>query len=557
MKNHFLCYDADNAISSIEEAGVPEGSLKPIIAELYSSLKKDVLFIRKGENPLKYFVKYQQKSGYQLISDPESLSYEEAKKVVNTLNQRFFSNSWYVDSLRDEIIKLVIGNKKEDWLDLFKLTKSYLTELINLGYDARWIVLEAHKIFYRTCPISSPNIISDFLCGFDFKEKEYDVIAIVDRSVKSLFGDSKDSTVLSSFTPRTKSIKEINFLNKKSKERYVIMHVKAVDPFSAASRSQSQIDLLLSIRRMMDHDYKFEIEKIRWGVYDSNNWFIYIQKEKSAVQRVKMPPKKQMLSQLDRLVTAVGKTLNRRNYRDITAVVNALKFHSLSLDSNSKENQLLDLWAIFETLLDIQNNHTNDRIQQVCIYLVPILKRKYIYALFSQLSYDIKNFSEEWYHRIVGESTDTDEIVKKVCSFVLLPELSSLKDEFLASCDGFPLLRERIEYYARVLATPKHIFDFIEKHSERVRWQIMRIYRNRNLIIHNADSMPYLSLLVENLHAYVDDFLEYAMESLAHSHSLESMCQELFAEECEFMDQFQRSKEKEVSEKIIQRIILA
>ena len=56
--------------------------------------------------------------------------------------------------------------------------------------------------------------------------------------------------------------------------------------------------------------------------------------------------------------------------------------------------------------------------------------------------------------------------------------------------------------------------------------------------------MPYLNLLVENLHTYVDDFLQYAIQSLAKSHSLESMCLELFAQECEFMEQFQRGKEK-------------
>lgn len=73
-------------------------------------------------------------------------------------------------------------------------------------------------------------------------------------------------------------------------------------------------------------------------------------------------------------------------------------------------------------------------------------------------------------------------------------------------------------------------------------------------MIHNADSMPYLNLLVENLHTYVDDFLQYAIHSLAKSHSLESMCLELFAQECEFMEQFQRGKEKVISEETIERI---
>ena len=70
----------------------------------------------------------------------------------------------------------------------------------------------------------------------------------------------------------------------------------------------------------------------------------------------------------------------------------------------------------------------------------------------------------------------------------------------------------------------------------------MRIYRNRNLIIHNGESMPYLNLLIENLHSYVDDFLNYILTNAAEGHSINSMCQNLFAEECDWIADFSRSK---------------
>ncbi len=37
LNSHFLCYDATNAIESIEKAGVPEGTLKPIVVEVKGS----------------------------------------------------------------------------------------------------------------------------------------------------------------------------------------------------------------------------------------------------------------------------------------------------------------------------------------------------------------------------------------------------------------------------------------------------------------------------------------------------------------------------------------
>ena len=44
LNSHYLCLDAISAINGIEYSGVPEGTLKPIMEELYSELKKDPVF---------------------------------------------------------------------------------------------------------------------------------------------------------------------------------------------------------------------------------------------------------------------------------------------------------------------------------------------------------------------------------------------------------------------------------------------------------------------------------------------------------------------------------
>ena len=54
--------------------------------------------------------------------------------------------------------------------------------------------------------------------------------------------------------------------------------------------------------------------------------------------------------------------------------------------------------------------------------------------------------------------------------------------------------------------------------------------------------MPYLHLLIENLHSYVDDFLSYAIRSLSEGRDIESMCQELFVKECRWNAKFQKNK---------------
>ena len=255
-------------------------------------------------------------------------------------------------------------------------------------------------------------------------------------------------------------------------------------------------------------------------------------------------PYEQISESIDVVDKAMEKVIKGgMNLQDFAAVLNAIQYHSHSLDSLSEENQLLDLWSIFESVLDISNKHTSDRIQQVCMYLVPLLKQQYIYSLFNQLSSDIKAYNESKYNEIIDGAEDKKEIVKRVCYFTLLDSEKEKRETFLNSCIDFPLLKERIEYYNRCLKTPSDTYGFVEKHAQRVRWQIMRIYRNRNLIIHNGSKMSYMPLLIENLHSYVDDFLSYTIHCLAEGNDINSMCQDLFVKECKWNSIFQRQKE--------------
>ena len=36
----------------------------------------------------------------------------------------------------------------------------------------------------------------------------------------------------------------------------------------------------------------------------------------------------------------------------------------------------------------------------------------------------------------------------------------------------------------------------------------MRIYRNRNMIVHDGSHFPYIELVVQNLHFYVDNLID-------------------------------------------------
>lgn len=539
LNSHYLCMDALNCIESIDNHGVPEGTLKPIMEELYSALKKDPIFENTTDSPLYFFVKYQADK-YVLTNRVSDMNYGDLRKTARALDTCFFSENRYYKLLKSKIVEIVESNDITRQKELFRLVKSLLTELMNSGYTLRFIYEVMNKNFWNPqTDIEQPIAINLFFNVFNFSTHEYDVVFKVNRKrMEKFVGCIQGVQFSDNLESRFNTHGERQFLNRRNRECFLVIKKKSLEPFKAAENVKDMLSANSALYRLYDHNYRYDINIVPCMVYDESACYKVAQ-PKRAVEHTRTMSAQQIFCSMDMANRALQSAAENYAINDLVAIMNAAQFHSHSLDSESEENQLLDLWSIFESVLDISNKHTSDRINQICMYLVPILKRNYIYSLFEQLAADIKNYDEQFFNNLVG--TNREKAVQTVCEFVLLDTYEQERAEFLNRCTDFPLLKERIEYYKSVLSSTNSIFEFVDKHGERVRWQVMRIYRNRNLIIHNGKSMPYMRLLIENLHSYVDDFLSYSIRSLSERHDIESMCQELFVKECRWNKYFQKN----------------
>lgn len=149
LNSHYLCLDALSAINGIDEHGVPEGTLKPIAEELYISLTKDPAFNLINNSPLRYFVKYQNER-YRISTSVSELNYDEIKKAILAIDSRFFEDNKYYETLKVKVIEKILSNEESDQLDLFRLVKSLLTELINLGYSQNYIKKVMLDVFWNS-----------------------------------------------------------------------------------------------------------------------------------------------------------------------------------------------------------------------------------------------------------------------------------------------------------------------------------------------------------------------------------------------------------------------
>ncbi len=553
LNSHYLCVDAISTIDDIEMHGVPEGTLKPIVSELMSSLKADIVFEDDEIKPIDFFVK-QEGTRYRKILNVNDLNYQDQKKIVRAIYQKFFDGNQYLKTLKSKIKEIVLENDPQKQRSLFKLTKAFLTEVVNVGYSTQYIHEQLRDCFFnKKSSVESADHISLFLDIFQQEEKSYTIVLIADkdfRNITNFYSDLYEET--DNITLRTELVKEQTYLHKEENERYFILDkIKSYDPYSAIEEVIDSIKVQLAFYKMNDHNYNISISKMKFCAYDESDYFSVYKHPKSSVKKARTRPIATREENIKKAIRAASSRLNNE-YSEGQAILNAVTFHALSIDVDSKENQLLDLWAVFETMLDISNSHTSDRINQIISFLVPVLKQNYLKSLFLQLSEDTKRYSKEIYRKIISEGNDATELIS-FANIVLLDTYSTQREDVLSRIKDYPLLKERISLFNELFSRKKDIYIYVAEHMERISWQIMRIYRNRNLIIHNGRSMLYLPLIIENLHSYVDDFLDYMIDGFAEGKSKDIIFQELYLREFEW-DAKMNVKNDKVDEETIKFI---
>ena len=93
-------------------------------------------------------------------------------------------------------------------------------------------------------------------------------------------------------------------------------------------------------------------------------------------------------------------------------------------------------------------------------------------------------------------------------AMLVLPEFDQNKTDLVNALINYPLLQYRIQHYSERFSNRSELKKVLSNHRKRLEWQIMRIYRNRNMIVHDGSHFPYIDLIVQNLHFYIDALMD-------------------------------------------------
>ena len=181
-----------------------------------------------------------------------------------------------------------------------------------------------------------------------------------------------------------------------------------------------------------------------------------------------------------------------------------LDFHHAAMMSTDLENQLLDLWAALEGFLPTHDG-SSDRIIWYINYILPTLTLKHNEKIFQSLADDLKSEQDnERLQNIINGIAHGENYFYKTIHIVSSEDYRDERSNLLGSITNNPLLRNKVFEMSEKFKKTNKINRSLTKHREKIAIHLQRIYTLRNQIAHNATSLPYIRILVENLHDYFD-----------------------------------------------------
>ncbi len=423
-----------------------------------------------------------------------------------------------------EKIRATVVDELENIPELIALASAFITEAELRGYSRNYVYYRTRKYFFESDAshktIKAANQIDDFFGEFEAKPSDWQVVFRGSSSFESVRKFAADSGELGikleivdgipSDVP--KDFRGDNLFSVQSDlPLYISVHLSSkleiIEPVSARERARQSVDTLADLNAFANHKEQMKTHESAVVINHSKSKEATILKPMAnpmecGLQRVSEEARELKMMRFLHLANG-GQFEPRSTY----LFRKALDFHRAALKAGTLENQLLDLWALLEGFLPSPPSEDLARITHYLDNLIPALTLTYAEKIFRYIMDSIKDSGDELEGVISGLSAGGD-FFEQTVALMVCSDLSDGLGVLCKKLDRNPLLRYRIVQASAWFNSKSNTKNTIEAHISRVHWHIRRIYMTRNYIIHNAESLPYLRTLVENLHSYVDLLIE-------------------------------------------------
>lgn len=422
---------------------------------------------------------------------------------VNSLLSQFDN---YVDCIfqhvEDGLFKDV--NDSQYKKDIDDLSMSLAIALSNLGFshhflqDALLILKEpatdSFQLRFSRLKQSTNTKRKDFTAYFPVRISLKDAI---DKTIENVsFIKAKDVT--GNFEPL-----EIGSFDKKY-SNFILAKTDTtgMDEYSAYQKAAREIERALAMIRLFH--FEGDAELLPEALLSSEKNIKIIDPSNSNHNYLRNP--KRPLKKIEEL-SFVLENLQPNDQERISSV---LQYHRLAMSAHTDETKLVNLWVALECLVRISGTSV---ISNVCGLVTPSLVTHHMHAVIKNLAIDLRDAwrdkkAAEVLHRSIGLVSDQrildiplDKLLGWLVQDDMELEIKCIYDKLITNN---PLAVFRVD---RIQQT--YIKDYVQyskvlqSHYKHIDWQIRRIYRARNLLVHWGKYSPNLEQLTQHLHSYL------------------------------------------------------
>lgn len=496
---HYICIETLTVIDLIENNIIDKGNLIPLWAEMNTLFQQDWVaqkFLGKDLDAI--FTKKNGKGEYgkQPIKIEASKDVDSylplLKKGLNFIVAELSRNNQYYHELIRET-KARIEDSGNDILKLdvlCDLTRIIASELINKGFRQPYIYdCIKHTFFNTSHQVCAVDAVDDFFNCFSSSFHKYSVYLPL-NSVKqkraledyALFDIAEN--IYEIFDPSIP---------------YILKYkCQAKDPYGARENALNLINFCLSVNQFIKHN-KYDYNPKYTEVFDTET------KEVTFIRKSE-PPIAQVYNNYEEIkVNDLLDTCLKLS----AGPLQVLQLHSAALISKNIDNQLINLWTAVEVAVPIVRKDGLSRINQISNILTAALSKDYFLGLIHQLILDVKMINSNLLDKI-EEIDYPASLDLKFLAVLVLQKYTDIYNEISSTMmDSAPLLASRMHRYKVKWSNCSSIKKVYQAHCERLSQQIMRIYRTRNMLVHDGSSLPYTGYVLQNLHHYVDFFIRF------------------------------------------------
>lgn len=495
LNTPLLCQELLVTIQHVKKDNIDKNNISAILEELRWSFSKDIVAkkILDGRSE-------------QYLDELDINNLKEFGLKIELLYNKLNAKKYIKESIHtlSETIK-INGSKKE----IESILRNLLTSLINYGYHQTHLYFVVKNFFFSEVSINSVNQIDIFFELIDLKPKEYEITLFG----SPLFEVAKESCegfgifILNNIELKDFWGKSLEFLKtKREKQFYIkVINVNALDAYSAKENAESRINKVANLLAFYHHK-----RKMSWSDKSVVSYKNDEDKTTSHLISPSTPPilkgndnKSELANEKLKLILNKLMVLKSDSFAKFNTVVD---LHGIALTNKDIENQILNLWIAIETLIPSEDKKT--KISSILKYLIPFLEYNYVSKIVESIKKSLIRWNKDIFESEMikidsQKPLDTETFIKFLCC----KEFEPNRVELYKLLGREELLRYRVFTYSKKLNSSKNIKKIITSHRQKAYWHVRRIYRARNLIVHSGKNPGSIETLVENLHNYLDLFL--------------------------------------------------